>query len=657
MSSPLLPDQPSSRLVARDEHLGSPSDPSPSAGEGQLVDAVTLENKRGSLGSTIRDMELLMERCAMSPFIKEKKDYFVGVFDTRGRIVACHISGSGPGMLKPILEVYPLESMRPGDVYWYNDPYLSDGAVQHHQDMVFTAPIFHEGRLIGFATTFGHYQDIGGLRAGSISPHATEIYHEGLLVPPVRIVREGQLNEEAYRIFLRNSRLPDLVEGDTRAMMASCRLAGARLAELFARYGAPTVLEAFELGIAQTAARARELFLGLVPQGAWAFHDYLHGDGSLASRPYRVEVMLAREGDHVTLDGSASDEQARGPVNYTTNRGLMRIHLARYLQMLDPALDVNEGLLQNLDAWIVREGTIVKPRFPAPVGMRANTMFRVLSCVFGALAEGNGGQVPAASPVYVLYYFRAWDALRQRPILCIEGLGVGLGARPFADGVDVIYYIGQENYPVEYVERDFPLRIERYAVRPDSGGPGLYRGGTGVIREIRVMCEHAEIATRMENTLVAPYGVAGGRAGRTGRVVLNPGASSERAVPGQGDGIALERGDVIRLETCGGGGWGDPLTREPALVREDVARGVVTPRGALDDYGVALDPRTLAVDKTATDEGRRRRARDTALIDRGPGFEEAESRWRSFFPSPPQGERARVELNRSPRAMRRELGQ
>jgi hypothetical protein len=139
------------------------------------------------------------------------------VFDTQGRIVACHISGSGPGMLAPILKIYPLESMRPGDVYWYNDPYISDGAVQHHQDMVFTAPIFHEGRLVGFATTFGHYQDIGGLHAGSISPHATEIYHEGLLVPPVRIVREGQLNEEAYRIFLRNSRLPDLVEGDTRA--------------------------------------------------------------------------------------------------------------------------------------------------------------------------------------------------------------------------------------------------------------------------------------------------------------------------------------------------------------------------------------------------------------------------------------------------------
>jgi len=616
---------------------------SPATGGGVvLVDPITLEIIRGSLASTIRDMELLMERCAMSPFIKEKKDYFVGVFDTRGRIVACHISGSGPGMLEPILKVYPLESMRPGDVYWYNDPYLSDGAVQHHQDMVFTAPIFHEGKLVGFATTFGHYQDIGGLRAGSISPHATEIYHEGLLVPPVRIVREGQLNEEAYRIFLRNSRLPDLVEGDTRAMMASCRLADTRLTELCGRYGAGTVLAAFDECIAQTATRARELFLQMVPQGRWSFHDFLDSDGGSEQRPFRIELELSRSGDHVRLDGSRSDDQARGPINYTSNAGLLRIAFGRYLQSLDADLDVNEGLLRNLDEWVAREGSILKPRFPAPLGMRANTRFRVMSCIFGSLAQANGGQVPAGSPVYVLYYFRSWDEARGRPILCIEGLGVGLGARPFADGVDVIYYIAQENYPVEYVERDFPLRVERYAVRPDSGGPGLHRGGCGVVRDVRVLAEKAELATRMENTVVAPYGVAGGRAGRTGRITLNPGTPEERELVALGDGIVLKRGDLLRLETCGGGGWGDPLERDPERVRTDVARGFITARGAFEDYGVALDPATLDLDKTTTDEERRRRVRDLPLIDRGPGFEEAEARWRTFHPAhpyPPRGER------------------
>src|SRR5918912_871797 len=209
-------------------------------GTGMSINPVVLEIIRGSLRSTIKEMELLMERCAMSPFIKEKKDYFVGIYDSRSRIVCCHISSSGPGMVAPILEAYRLEDMRPGDVYWFNDPYISKGAVQHHQDMVFAMPVFHDCKAVAFTVTYGHYQDIGGMKAGSISPHASEIFHEGTLVPPVRICREGQLNEEAYRIFLRNSRLPDMVEGDTKAMMASCRLAETRLAELLARYGLET---------------------------------------------------------------------------------------------------------------------------------------------------------------------------------------------------------------------------------------------------------------------------------------------------------------------------------------------------------------------------------------------------------------------------------
>ena len=186
------------------------------------VDPVTLEVIRGALVSTIKEMELLMERCAMSPFIKEKKDYFVGIYDASGRIVAAHISASGPGMLTAILRAYPLDTMRPGDVYWFNDPYVTDGAVQHHQDMVFVVPVFHAERPVAFAATFGHYQDIGGLHAGSISPHATEIYHEGVLVPPVRIVREGQLNEEAYRIFLRNSRMPHMVRRCLARSLGTC---------------------------------------------------------------------------------------------------------------------------------------------------------------------------------------------------------------------------------------------------------------------------------------------------------------------------------------------------------------------------------------------------------------------------------------------------
>jgi N-methylhydantoinase B len=590
------------------------------------VNPVVLEVIRGSVRSTVQEMELLMERCAMSPFIKEKKDYFVGIYDTRSRIVCCHISSSGPGMVAPLLEAYPLAEMRPGDVYWFNDPYLSQGAVQHHQDMVFAMPVFHNGAVVAFTVTYGHYQDIGGMKAGSISPHASEIFHEGTLVPPIRIYREGQLNEEAYRIFLRNSRLPDMVEGDTKAMMASCRLAESRLLELLTRYGRDTVLEAFETIITQTAERTRPLFLELIPQGTFTFHDYLDNDG-VEGRPYRVELTLSRDNDRVWLDATKSDDQARGPINYITNLGLLQIAYGRYLLALDPSLDVNEGLLQNLNEWIAREGSILQPRFPAPLGMRAHTRFRVVACIFGALAQANGGQVPANSPVYVLYYFRAHHPTSRQPILCIEGLGVGLGARPFADGVDAIYYIAQENYPVEYVEKDFPLRIEQYGMRADSGGPGLYRGGCGVVRDVQVLCDKAELGTRMENTKFPPYGVAGGRAGRPGRIVLNPGTADEREIQPVGDGVQLKRGDLLRLETCGGGGWGDPYSRDPVLVQQDVARGFVSLQGALEDYGVVLEPLTLEIDKAATEERRKDRPHSLPLFDRGPGFPQAEAEW------------------------------
>src|ERR671923_341580 len=544
------------------------------------INPVVLEIIRGSLYSTINEMELLMERCAMSPFIKEKKDYFVGLYDPQGRIVCCHISQSGPGMITPILEVYPLEEMRPGDVYWYNDPYLSKGAVQHHQDMVFAVPVFHNGCLVAFSVTYGHYQDIGGVKPGSISPQATEIFHEGTLVPPIRIYREGELNEEAYRIFLRNSRLPHMVEGDTKAMMASCRLAESRVLELFGRYGQETVLAAFEAVIDMTAARARALFLKLMPEAEYRFHDYLDTDG-VTGRPYRVALTLRRHGEHVELDATETDEQGEGPVNYVTHLGLVQMAYGRWLLSLDPTLDVNDGLLRNLDTWITREGSVLHPRFPAPCGMRMHTHYRLVSCIFGTLGQANNGRVPANSPVYVLYYFRTYEPATGKLILCIEGLGVGLGAKPHADGNDAIYYIAQENYPVEYVEKEFPLRIEQYAIRVDSGGPGLYRGGCGVIRDVRVLCDEAELGNRMENSKFPPYGVCGGRAGRPGKIVLNPGTPQEREIPPTSDGLRLKCGDLLRLMTCGGGGWGGPFRRDPMLAQQDVARGFVSVRGAL----------------------------------------------------------------------------
>ena len=446
------------------------------------VDPVTLEIIRGSLASTIHDMELLMERCAMSPFIKEKKDYFVGVFDTRGRIVACHIWAAARGC--SIRSSGRIRSTRCGRATCTGSTTRTSPTARSSTTRTWSSPSRSSTRTSpsrspspsGTART-------SGIAGGEHLAARDGDLPRGRARPPVRIVREGQLNEEAYLIFLRNSRLPGLVEGHARhdGVVPPGGDAPRRAVHALRR---PDRARGVRRVHRPDGARARELFLALVPEGAWSFHDYLDSDGGAEARRYRIELALDRVGDHVRLDGSRSDDQARGPINFMTNPGLLRIAFGRYLQSLDPELEVNEGLLRNLDEWVTREGSILKPRFPAPLGMRANTRFRVMSCIFGSLAQANGGRVPAGSPVYVLYYFRAWDQARNAPILCIEGLGVGLGARPFADGVDVIYYIAQENDPVEYVERDFPLRVERYAARPDRAA----RDTIGAARASSAMC-------------------------------------------------------------------------------------------------------------------------------------------------------------------------
>jgi N-methylhydantoinase B len=236
------------------------------------------------------------------------------------------------------------------------------------------------------------------------------------------------------------------------------------------------------------------------------------------------------------------------------------------------------------------------------------------------MGQANGGDVPAHTPVYLLYYMRSLDAATGRFTLVIEGVGIGLGARPDSDGPDAIYFIAQKNYPVEYMEGEFPVKVEQYAIHPDSGGPGRYRGGCGVIRDVRVLVD-CTLGVRMDNTRFAPWGMKGGHAGRTGSLVVNPGTPGERRIKPIADGIPLNKGDVLRMVTNGGGGWGHPYDRELERVYRDVLGGFVSVASAREDYGVVIDPDRQALDLPAT-EARRARRPERALFDRGRGYEE-----------------------------------
>ena len=587
-------------------------------------DTITLELIKGTLSAARAEMEALIERTAMSPFIREKKDYFTAFLDRDGKlVVATSLTLSG-NLVSGILEHYPRQSMADGDLYIYNDAYGTGGGVSHLPDMVFVAPVFHDGELFAFAEAWGHLWDIGGMVPGSISPQATSTFQEGILIPPVKVLAGGVLNEEVFRIFTRNSRFPDMMRGDVKAIMAACHLGKRRLEETVARFGVAAVGEAFEFMLAQSEGALRAEIERRVPDGAYGFRDFIDSD-AVSENSHSVHVTLAKSGGKVSLDFTESDDQAEGPINFIMDDSVPKYMLGLYFTMADPNVQMNAGFERAIDAIITRPGSIVAPIEPAPIGLRAHTLIRVNTALLGALAQATGGEASAASSVYVLYYLRSWNRASGRVELCIEGLAVGFGARTHADGIDAVYYVAQKNYPLEFAEIEFGVEIEAFRIHADSGGPGRWRGGCGIIRDVRVLSDAATLGLRLDNCKHPAFGVNGGHSGRPGRVVVNPDTASARELKTMSDGNSLEKGDLLRIITPGGGGWGSPLQRPAETVLEDVLDGFISPESAFDDYGVVLGRDGVSVDLAATDDRRVEIAVPTKMFHRGAYFGPAAS--------------------------------
>jgi N-methylhydantoinase B len=550
------------------------------------TDPVMLQIVRGALRAVQGEMEALIERTAMSPFIREKKDFYAALFDAEGRLIAGSNLPIFGDVVKPIAEHYPLSTMRPGDIYWFNDCYVSRGAVSHTPDQVFVAPVFAEGKLSAFAQSWAHFNDIGGMRPGSLSPDCTEIFQEGIIVPPVRLAREGVVVEELLRLFYRNSRFPEMVKGDTRASIAAIRLGERRLVELFERFGRAKMLAAFERLIDDTEQELRAKLRALLPQGEYRFTDRVDSDGH-GSGPIKLRYRLSVTPDRIALDTSESDDQVRGPVNFLMSPSVPPGVFGAYLLGENSINMFNAGAERAMDEIVLRQGSVLQPRFPAALGMRGVTMMRNMATCLGLLNVATGGQAMAAHSAYVIWYLRGQNDDGEL-FLMSDGLGVGYGARPTADGNDAVYLVAQENLPAEFVDSVFPVRVRSYAINPDTGGPGRFRGGCGIVREIEVLMPQAMVSMRIDSVENPPWGVAGGHAAGTGRCVINPGRADERVIRPLSDGNMVKRGDIIRIETGGGGGWGHPFDREPERVLTDVRGGFVSRASAQENYGVAL---------------------------------------------------------------------
>ena len=574
-----------------------------SDGTQAVCDPVTVEIIRGAIRAVQAEMEALLERTAISAFIREKKDFYTGLFDADGIMaVGSNIPVFGD-MTGPIIREFPLETMREGDLYWYNDCYGSRGAVSHSNDQVLLAPVFHQGRRCAFVMCWAHFSDIGGIRAGSISPDATDIFQEGIIVPPTKLIDAGSTNEAALAIFHRNSRFPAQSLGDMRALMAANALGVRRVQEIVARFGADKVADALRQLLARTRDLVRTKLAETFTYGTHRFTDAIDSDGH-GHGPFKIRFALTREKagheDRFIFDASATDDQSVGPVNFLMNPGIPGMALGLYYLGGDPTQVCNAGGPQALDEVRLREGSLLWPRFPAPLGMRGLTMMRVLAGLNGLINVAGGG-APAAHSAYVITLMRGTfrDAAgRQQPFLLSDGIGVGYGARPTADGIDAVYFVAQENYPVEFLEVGYPVRLKRYGIVQDSGGAGRYRGGCGIVREYEILAEEAILAVRIDSVDNPPWGMAGGMSGGSGAVRLNPGCKDERRVAPLSDGTRLKRGDVLRIETGGGGGHGHPFDRPAEAVLEDVRGGFVSLDAARRLYGVAICGET--VDETTT---------------------------------------------------------
>ena len=593
------------------------------------VDPVTRQLIRGSLRAARLECELIIERTAMSAFIREKKDYTVSFLDARGHEIYGETMGSD--ILGCVWEYYPAETMRPGDLYWYNDPYLSNGSITHTPDMVFIAPVFYDGEMVAYSHSFAHFWDLGGSRPGSIGPANTEIFHDGTLVPPIKIIANGTLNDEAYRIILRNSRYPDLLEGDSRALMSAARRAQERLLEMFDRFGKDTMLAAIGEDQADTARLVREKTLEMIPEGDYAVRDYMDHAG-VGDQWHSFHLKLSRRGEEVLLDATLSDDQAEGSINFLASDGALKAYFGQYFHQFDSSLLANHGLLSGIDDVQLRPGSILRPEWPAALGCRAHTFTKLKSAVRAVLAQATDGMVMASAAVYVIAYWRMKDRNTGAWLLCTDGIAVGHGARPFGDGLDAIYQRHNENYPGEFMEMEYPLRLERYAISTDSGGPGKFRGGCGVVRDVRLLADEGTFGLRVENNLFPAWGVAGGMGGGVSRVVMNPGTPEEREIRAFSDDNRWKYGDLVRIYTAGGGGWGDPLERDAERVLDDVKDGFVTLESALSSYGVVIDPEALQFDAPGTEAkrmGMLSARGDTKLFHRFNYFntEEEEYQW------------------------------
>ncbi|MDE0274407.1 MAG: hydantoinase B/oxoprolinase family protein [Defluviicoccus sp.] len=610
--------------------------------EARQLGPVELEIITGTIRSAELEIEAAVERTSRSPMIRDQHDYRVALFDARGRKLT---GRSYSALVEPVFEYFGEDDIHPGDVFFWNDPYNSSGGIGHIPDLCSTLPIFHEGRLIGFSQVFGHHDDVGGSVPGSLPVHAEDMWTEGLVIPPIKLYERGKVNEAAFRIVERNSRLSEHLRGDLDAEIGAAMLGSRRVVALAERYGADTLEAAFDAMIENCAEAIRRELLPRIADGVYAWEDYVENDGVDAPRLHAMRVTMTKTADRILLDFTGTDREAKGPINWAIDYSdgkFVRKWMGPVLRSLASSperaaeIDMNEGVLDVIDVKFPEKGTLVTPNFGKATGMRFFILLRSLGIFAALLSKATGGQMPADHETIRIWGLHGGASNRDF-FLFREVLGGGGPGRPWADGSDVVHIVpNSRNLPAEFSETRYPVMVEKLGLARDSGGAGFRRGGFGYDKRIRTL-QSCRLLSNADRALVNTYGVNGGRPGSTYSIAVEDGGGELRDIAGMADNIEVPEGATVRIRTTGGGGWGDPLLREPDLVAYDVECGLVSEDSAAEEYGVVLNMAGTRpeVDEAATDTRRMElRAKRGALpmFDRGPYVEAARAAGRLDWP-------------------------
>jgi N-methylhydantoinase B len=608
--------------------------PTPPAGSAPVeVDPIVLQIVAGTLNSIEREIEYAIERTARSPMIREAHDYRVGLFDRYCRKLT---GRSYSAMPNAVVRDYPPETMAPGDVFLMNDTYLTEGSIGHLPDMCSTVPVFHAGEVVAYIQAFGHHDDIGGRVPGSMPGTAVSVFEEGLMIPPVKLYSRGVRNDEAFKIVRRNTRVPEMLEADLDSEMQAIMMGARRMEELFERFGAATVEACFQAILDKCRDIYANELLPKIPDGEYAWEDFVEHDGVTDPSLHRLALKIVKRGGRITLDFNGTAPQSSGPINWPADYadGAFLVKwIAPVLRNLADTPEraaeiyVNEGVCEVFDVVFPPKGTLITPVWPAATNARSFVLLRSLGLLAGCVALATNGRMPADQETirYTGFYGNDPDG---KPFLSREVLGGGSGGRHYADGNDAIHIVpDSRNQPAEFTENRFPVIVEKLALAPDSGGAGKRRGGLGYEKHYRVLVDCHTIVTA-DRVRLGCYGVNGGKAGRPFCVTVDLHGRA-KDLGGLVDGEPLAAGQVLRVVTTGGGGWGDPLDREPELVRLDVTQGKVSAAAARDEYGVVLAPGALPgeheIDRAGTEKLRAAlraaRTEPPPMIDRGPGYE------------------------------------